>query len=141
MKILDFNGKVLWTKNVPVNIPANTSRECFKINTNELVKNMDTTQIVFSVKLLKGDNLLANNLYYFSEPKNLKLLKPEITRVIKETGDGYSITFTADKLVKDLYLDTDLKGWFSDNCFDLLPGEKVTVTLRLKRRLTTSEKN
>ena len=134
MKILDFNGKVLWTKNVPVNIPANTSRECFKINTNELVKNMDTTQIVFSVKLLKGDNMLANNLCYFSEPKNLKLLKPEITRVIKETGDGYSITFTTDKLVKDLYLDTDLKGWFSDNCFDLIPGEKVTVSFKTNEK-------
>ena len=95
---------------------------------------MDTTHIVFSVKLLKGDNMLANNLCYFSEPKNLKLLKPEITRVIKETGDGYSITFSTDKLVKDLYLDTDLKGWFSDNCFDLIPGEKRTVNFKTNEK-------
>lgn len=135
MRILDFTGKVLWSKNVPANIPANTSKECFKINTNDLVKNLDTTQVVFSVKLLKGDKLLASNVYYFAEPKNLKLQKTEITRVIKETGDGYSITLSADKLVKDLYLDTDLKGRFSDNCFDLLPGEKVTVNFK------TDEKN
>jgi beta-mannosidase len=135
MKIVDFNGKVLWTKNVPVNIPANTSKECFKINTNELVNKMDTTQIVFSVKLLKGDKLIASNVCYFSEPKDLKLLKPEITRAVKETADGYSITLTADKLVKDLYLDTDLKGWFSDNSFDLLPGEKVTVSFKTKEKV------
>jgi beta-mannosidase len=134
MKILDFNGKVLWSKNVAVNMHANTSQECFKITTNELVRNMDTTQIVFSVKLLKGDNLIASNVCYFAEPKNLKLPKSEITKVIKETGEGYSITFTSDKLIKDLYLDSDLKGSFSDNCFDLLPGEKVTVTFKTKEK-------
>ena len=96
---------------------------------------MDTTQIFFSVKLLKGDKLLASYVSYFSEPKDLKLLKSEITRVIKETGDGFSITLTADKLVKDLYIFTDLQGWFSDNCFDLLPGEKVTVNFKTKEKI------
>ena len=37
-------------------------------------------------------------------------------------------------LVKDLCLNTDLKGWFSDNCFDLLPGEKVTVIFKTKEK-------
>jgi beta-mannosidase len=134
MKILDFDGKVLWSKNVAVNIPANTSKECFKINTNELVNKMDTTQIVFSVKLLKGNELLASNVSYFSEPKNLKLPKSEITKEIKEKEDGYSITLTSDKLVKDLCMDTDLEGWFSDNCFDLLPGEKVTLSFKTKNK-------
>lgn len=134
MKILDFNGKILWSKNVPANIPANTSKECFKINTNELIKNMDTTQIVFSVKLLTGDKLLAYNLCYFTEPKNLKLPKSEIIKVIKEIEDGYSITLSSEKLVKDLYIETDLKGWFSDNCFDILPGEKVTVSFKTKEK-------
>ena len=132
MKILDFNGKVLWSKNVDIKMPSNTSKECFKINTNELVNKMDTTQIVFSVKLLKGKELLASNVCYFSEPKDLNLPKSEITKAIKETEDGYSITLTADKLVKDLCIETDVKGWFSDNCFDLLPGEKVTVSFKTK---------
>jgi beta-mannosidase len=134
MKIIDFNGKVLWSKNIPVNVPANASKECFNINTNELVKSMDTTQIVFSVKILKGEKLLASNLCYFSEPKDLKLPESEITKTITETSDGYSITLKANKLVKDLCLTTDLKGWFSDNCFDLLPGEKETVNFTTKEK-------
>jgi beta-mannosidase len=37
--------------------------------------------------------------------------------------------------VKDLYLDTDEKGMFSDNYFDLLPGEKVTVNFKTKEKI------
>jgi beta-mannosidase len=134
MKILDFNGKVLWSKNVSVSMPANTSKEWFKTKTSELVAKMDTTQIIFSVKLKNGDKLLASNVSYFSEPKNLNLPKPEITKSITENADGYLITLSSDKLAKDICLDTDLKGWFSDNCFDLLPGEKVTVIFKTKEK-------
>ncbi|HVN56788.1 MAG TPA: glycoside hydrolase family 2 protein [Bacteroidales bacterium] len=132
MKILDFSGKMLWSKNIPVSVPANTSKECFKIGTGELIGKMDTTRIVFTVRLVSGNKVLASNACYFSEPKYLNLEKTEITKVINRTVDGYSITLSADKLVKDLCLEAGLTGWFSDNCFDLIPGEKVTVTFRTK---------
>jgi beta-mannosidase len=135
MKILDFGGKQLWSKTIPVNMSANTSTEFFKATTKELVNNMDTTQIVFSVRLLQGSKLLASNLCYFSAPKDLKLQKPVITKLVTESDQGYSITFVSDKLVKDLYLDTDEKGLLSDNYFDLLPGEKVTVSFKTKEKI------
>ena len=96
---------------------------------------MDTTQIVFSVKLLDGSKLIASNFSYFSSPKDLKLPKPTITKVVAVSDQGYSITLSSDKLVKDLYLDTEEKGQFSDNYFDILPGEKVTVTFKTKEKI------
>jgi beta-mannosidase len=135
MKILDFNGKQLWSKTIPVNMTANTSTEFYKTTTKELVNKLDTTQIVFSVKLLQGSKIGASNLYYFSSPKDLKLPIPVITKVINTSDQGYSITLASDKLVKDLYLDTDVKGQFSDNYFDILPGEKVTVSFKTKEKI------
>jgi Beta-galactosidase/beta-glucuronidase len=135
MKILDFSGKQLWSKSIPVNMTANTSTEFFKTTTKELVNKLDTTRIVFSVKLVQGNKLLASNLCYFSSPKDLKLQKPVITKLITVSDQGYSIMLTSDKLVKDLYLDTDEKGLFSDNYFDLLPGEKVTVSFKTKEKI------
>ena len=134
MKILDFSGKQLWSKNVPVSMAANTSTAFFKTTTKELVDKLDTTQIVFSVKLLQGNKLLASNLSYFSAPKDLKLQKPVITKLVAVSEQGYSITLTSDKLVKDLYLDIDEKGMFSDNYFDLLPGEKMIVSFKTKEK-------
>lgn len=135
MKILDFSGKQLWSKSIQVNMTANTSTEFFKTTTKELVNKLDTTRIVFSVKLVQGNKLLASNLCYFSSPKDLKLQKPVITKLITVSDQGYSIMLTSDKLVKDLYLDTDEKGLFSDNYFDLLPGEKVTVSFKTKEKI------
>lgn len=78
--------------------------------------------------------MLASNLSYFSAPKDLKVQKPVITKLVAVSEQGYSITLTSDKLVKDLYLDTDEKGMFSDNYFDLLPGEKVIVSFKTKEK-------
>jgi beta-mannosidase len=134
MKILDFSGKQLWSKTMPVNMAANTSTEFFKTTTKELVNNLDTTQIVFSVRLLQDNKLIASNLYYLSSSKDLKLPRAAITKTVTASDQGFSITLSSDKLVKDLYLDTDDKGWFSDNYFDLLPGEKITVTFKTKEK-------
>jgi beta-mannosidase len=135
MNILDFSGKTIWSKTIPVNMGANTSTAFFKAKTNELLNKLDTTQIVFSVKLLKGNQIIASNLCYFSAPKDLKLQNPVITKLVTVTELGYSITISSDKLARDLYLDTDEKGRFSDNYFDLLPGEKVTVNFKTKEKI------
>lgn len=134
MKILDFNGKQLWNKTVPVNMGANTSTVFFKTSTKELVTNMDTTQIVFSVRLIQGKNIIASNLIYLASPKDLKLPKPSVTKTVTLSDQGYTITLSSDKLVKNLYLDTDVKGILSDNYFDMLPGEKVSVVFRTKEK-------
>jgi beta-mannosidase len=135
MKIFDFSGKQLWSKTIPVNMMANTSTAFYRTTTKELVNKLDTTQIVFSVKLLQGNKLVASNLCYFSSPKDLIMQKPYITKVVTVSDQGYMITLTSDKLVKDLYLDTDEKGRFSDNYFDLLPGDKVTVIFKTKEKI------
>jgi beta-mannosidase len=139
MRILDFSGKTLWSKSMPVNVAVNTSEEMFKIKTSELVQKLDTTQIVLTVKLLNGTKLLASNLCYFSSPKDLKLQKPQITKLITSTDQGYSITLSTDKLVKNLFLSTDEKGHFSDNYFDLIPGEKVIVNFTTKEKIEKFE--
>lgn len=135
MNILDFSGKKLWSKAIPVNMGANTSTAFFKMTTSELVNKMDTSQIVFSVKLLKNNQVIASNLCYFSAPKDLKLQKPVIAKLVTVSEQGYSITLSSDKLARDVYLDTDEKGRFSDNYIDLLPGEKVTVNFKTKEKI------
>jgi beta-mannosidase len=138
-RITDFEGRELWKKSLSVNMDANSSKEIYAVKTEDLVRNMDTTRIVFTVKIMKDNKLLASNLYYFSAAKNLKLEKPVISKTISATDQGFLVTLSADKLVKDLYLSTDVKGEFSDNYFDLLPGEKVTVKFNTKEKIENFE--
>jgi len=50
---------------------------------------------------------------------------------IASVGGGFDITLKADKLAKNVYLQMgDEEGFFSDNYFDMLPGESVTINLK-----------
>jgi beta-mannosidase len=83
-----------------------------------------------------------NSYLYISQvlqAEGMKLEKPHISKAISATDQGYLITLSADKLVKDLYLSTDEKGQFSDNYFDLLPGKKVTVNFNTKEKIENFE--
>ncbi|HLO58526.1 MAG TPA: glycoside hydrolase family 2 protein [Bacteroidales bacterium] len=127
MKIMDFSGKVLWSKESPVKLKANSSQVVYESKTTELIKNIDTTKAVFVAKLMQGKQVLAANEFYFSEPKDLSFTKADISRQVVETATGYTVTLTSTVLQKNVCLSSDEDIKFSDNYFDLLPGEKVTI--------------
>ena len=73
-------------------------------------------------------NLLSENLFYFTTPKELKLEKPTISIDVAKIDDGYELKVSTDKLAKNIYLSTDDDdGFFSDNYFDLLPEDIKTI--------------
>jgi len=52
--------------------------------------------------------------------------KPEFT--IQKTAEGYRISITTERLLKNLHLEVDgYDGKFNDNYFDVLPGELLEV--------------
>jgi len=133
LSIVDFDGKVIWEEASLVELPANSCDNYYDVNRNELrfkyrrqIKNM-----VFVAELLENNKVLSKNYYYFLPYKNLSIPKPEVGCEIKKTESGFDIVLTTDKLAKNVYLQIgDEKGFFSDNYFDMLPNEKVTVNLK-----------
>ena len=70
------------------------------------------------------------NYYYFLPVKDLNLPEPSVQHTVVKTDAGFDIHLETDKLAKNIYLQTgDEQGFFSDNYFDLLPGDKKTVSL------------
>ena len=133
LKIIDFNGTVLWEEASLVAIPANSSDDYYDLNKWEFrheyrrqIKNM-----LFSAELFENGNLLSKNYYYFLPYKELSIPNPTVEHEIVKTGNGFDITVKTNKLAKNVYLQIgDEKGFFSDNYFDLIPNEKVTVSLQ-----------
>ena len=78
---------------------------------------------------MKNDETEIDRLFYFSRIKSLELADTEIQFECAETEEGYEIILQTDKLAKNIYLSfPGLKGRFSDNYFDLLPGHKKHLT-------------
>lgn len=133
LKLMDFNGKVVWEDMSVVELPANSSGNYFDVNKNEYEftyrKQLD--KLVLVAELVKAGEVLSKNTFYFKPFKELKIEKPTVEYGIVKTETGFDIELKTDKLAKNIYLQIGgEKGFFSDNYFDLLPNEKVTINLK-----------
>lgn len=129
VSLLDFDGKVLWQKNVDTTIAPNASFSYFSINKTNLLNNADTSKCLLDVEVVSNNTLLANNHYYFTEFKNLMLKTPTLKTKVKQLSDNtYEIAISANTLVKNLaFSTTQSESFFSDNYFDVLPGKEYKI--------------
>ncbi|VGO19552.1 beta-mannosidase [Pontiella sulfatireligans] len=131
LKVMDFNGKLLWTKTLDATVPANTSTVMYSIPREEILEGIDDTQAVLLAEWVEEGAVQADALYYFRRVKDLELPEATVTHKIKSVSDGFEITLKTDQLAKNVYLTIgDEDGFFSDNYFDLLPGTEVSVHLK-----------
>ena len=90
-------------------------------------------ETVFVAQLLKDGELLAQQLATFVRNKHLKLVNPRLNAYLtRGEGDLLTIEIVAEYLARfvELSLD-DADVVFSDNYFDVLPGETVSITCRM----------
>ncbi|MEI7983905.1 MAG: glycoside hydrolase family 2 protein, partial [Bacteroidota bacterium] len=134
IRLTGFSGEIFKDEILPVVIDPNSSRIYYSIPKSELLKNMDPATMVFSASFRGPEEFRNKSLLFFTSPKDLKLPAAVISKKIKRTHDGYEIRLTSNKLVKNAWLLSSVNGDFSDNYFDLLPGEvcKITFSTRAK---------
>jgi beta-mannosidase len=92
------------------------------------------------VQQANGQVLSANN-YYFALPKDMTLPKPAIAATWKQTTDStFQVTLQSKTLAREVNLTLAEKdGFFADNYFDLLPGEKRELTFKSQGPTTLAE--
>ncbi len=130
LELLDFQGRPAWEKSLDVEILPNRSSRLFDISLSDLLQGRDKEGLVLRVRLAAGERK-AENLLYFVFPKDLKLGTPAIRANMAKDGQGWRVELQTDTLVKDLFLSVPgVAMTWSDNYFDLLPGETKTVTFR-----------
>ena len=86
-------------------------------------------ETVFVARLMDEENILATQLATFVRTKHLKLEDPRVQAYLIDDGsDAVTIEIAAERLARfvELSLD-DADAVFSDNYFDVLPGERVRV--------------
>lgn len=126
LRMVSLTGKPVWQKEMAVEIPANRSNLAIRLDLGNL--RADRRQLVLLAELRENGQALARNLHYFVVPKELALPAPGLQWQVAEIPDGYAITFTARNLAKNVYVRAKQgTGQFSDNFFDLLPGETKTI--------------
>ncbi|WP_346316237.1 glycoside hydrolase family 2 protein [Chitinophaga sp. YIM B06452] len=140
LQLMDMEGKVLSEKKLAVKTKANTSEAVHSTGKEALLNGADAGRVILYTKLLKNNQPVSENVFYFAETRNLQLPDPVVTTHVTVNEGKISVKVSTDKLAKNvcLLLEDD-KGvsHFSDNYFDLLPG--ATRTLQLDTKMSAAE--
>ena len=124
MKLIDFEGNVLWNASKQINVPSSSSNlvNSFSIDSGLTSK---WNQVLLQVNF--GD---SKNTYFFVKPKELALNNNEIELDIEKVNEGYLISLSSITFQKDVMLSSTTNGHFSDNYFDLFPNEIKQVLFK-----------
>lgn len=135
VKVMDFDGNLYSDEGFRVDIPGNSSLVYYDTLQSGLLGNLDPKGLLLLVTL-KGDfpQITAKNILFFVPQKELDLPKAMISKKVEATKTGYTIRLESDKYARNVYLSTPVKGDFSDNYFDILPGETVEIGFTTKQK-------
>lgn len=137
ISLISFYGDTLYSFNTGVTVLPNQSSKIYTVALDQLSeKGFDKSKAVIHAVLKKGNEVKAENLYYFVTPKELELPGANVSVSARKTSAGYEIQLTSDVLVKNLFIDTKMPDLFyRDNYFDLLPGQSKTIHVVTEREL------
>ena len=131
-RLLDFSGKVISDKTQDVQVPAQSSAVYFTLDEKDLLANADPKKSFLVFDLAIGGAEVSRNLIFFDTMHNLDLpTAVHIDTSLDNSSGGYAVTLRSPVLARSVYISfDDLDVETSDNYFDLLPGEAVTVKLK-----------
>jgi beta-mannosidase len=136
LRVLDFNGKQLTNREQKVTLPPLSSTRVGQFSDAQLLGGADPKRSFAVFELLDGGSpngagVLSRQLVFFDAAKHLALPAPQVRSEWKADGDGFALTLSSDALARDVWLSFgDLDVEVSDNAFDLLPGEPLTVRVQ-----------
>lgn len=130
IKLLDFSGKIVLSKELNVEVAALSNAVFYTVPLSELLKDLNKEELVLSTVLKVNGLVVSENLLYFDHPKYLLLQKPEIKTEITQNLKGFEIKLFTNTLAKSVYLSLpNGDDEFSDNFFDMLPNQTVKIKL------------
>jgi len=124
-QLMDFDGQMISgyegpVEAKPLSVVKVTGAFLFTKNFNRVLR----------AQLKDGDQVISQRTLLFGKEKDLGLPRCAFQAKAEVKNDIAYITIQSDQFARSVFLESDLTaGNFSDNFFDLFPGEPVTVTV------------
>jgi len=130
LRVLDFSGKLIGERSATQPVMAASSTPIGSFADADLLQGTDPKHAQAVFELLDGAATLSRSFVYFDAPKALAWTDPQLGLSIATARGGYDITLTARSAAKGVWIDVaGLAAELSDNAFDMIGGETITVHL------------
>ena len=140
LNLLDFAGNKLWSRQENIEVASLNSKAYLTIPVKTLLAGKDPKTVVLLTELLVDGKRVSSNEHFFGAYKDLNLPEPQIKADVLPVRGGFKITLSADKFARAVYLSApNYAGSFTDNYFDLIPGQKVGVEFRNAKPVALSD--
>jgi beta-mannosidase len=122
--LFNFNGDTLFNDSSDIKVEPFSSVIYRAFDKDDLLGGSDPSAIMFRVELFVDSKVISRAQQYFRRPKHLSIPSPEFDYEIERVSGKYVITVRSKSFLCQLHLiSTKVRGVFSDNYFDMLPGE------------------
>jgi beta-mannosidase len=139
LKVLSFSGEVLYEMNKNYLLQQNSTMKVKSLSIDWLNKNFDPNSSLLVASLFSEKTEISNNNYFLSEFKDIKLTKPLIEYEIDELINTFEVSLKSKNLVKNVFVDIASSQNFSDNYFDMMPGEEYKISIKKDENLTLDD--
>lgn len=143
VQVMTFDGKVIFLDKKRIHVKANNSHILAEYDINTILKKEKKENVFVFAKLIDNNKKVYKNTYELCTQKEMNYPKVDIEYTIKKThltqpitesmdktAYTYEMTITTPLFARAIHLMVnDIKSFFSDNYFDLLPGESKTIYL------------
>lgn len=136
LSIFDFERGIISSEEKELTVKALSNIQVFN-------KDMPTLRMAYDIKrtglvltLTEKGKETSRKIYLFDEEKNLHIPQAHITAEKEITGGKVKLTLKSDSFARLVRLECESSNPFSDNYFDILPGESKTVTAELDETVT-----
>ena len=128
IRVMDLKGNVVFEMDKQITLPANTSKVQYAGALDKILKGRAKNEVVVNAKFIESKGETYYNNYYLTRFKEIDFPKANIKLSSTSAKDGYDVTVQSDVVARGVFLSIEgIENFFSDNYFDVLPGEPVTI--------------
>lgn len=135
--LYELDGKLLKQGSETIAIGARSAKRVLSLSAEQLGE-FNPNGTLLSGRLIQAGKELSRSEHYFVYTKDLELSDPEIAVREESDSEGTSFVLTAKQLAKQVWIQAEEEGIFTDNFFDLIPG--IPVKVQFKRKAADSVK-
>ncbi|NME71019.1 glycoside hydrolase family 2 protein [Flammeovirga aprica JL-4] len=126
--VLNLNGQVVKSEMMDVTIDPNTSKMYYQFPLTELA--IDKKELVVVTTLIQKGKKIDQNEFFAARNKDLTLSTDYQLekKVIAQNDGSYVIELSTDKVLRGVKITSSVEyGTWTDNYFDLVPGETKKI--------------
>ena len=139
-KIFDFTRGVLDEGKVTTTVQALENKETFVFSMPALLRKFDGKRTGLLAELLVDGQVVSRKTLLFDKEKHVDLPPCRLEKQVRVQNGKLEITVKTDHFARLVQLGSARSALpFSDNYFDLLPGEEITITQALYESLSVEE--